>query len=261
VGVLYLIPLPVVSASIQHLALPIETAPAEKRDLNFQSLLNRLSILNEPISREGTGRLIARAPGEYYRLQFRLIARGPEALRMELFDPFGRPMLYIVSYLGETRIFSLAQKKEIPFNPSLSGPWAAFSGIPIIEWLKLFWGRVPLFPYDKVKMGEEEGKESIKIVFDGPVRQELSIIPHPFSLTKSLITYRNKKGELEITFSDFSSIAGSRIPLQCEIKEGTGDNALTIRYETLILRPDIPDDTFKLPDFSQSQPPKKPTEE
>jgi hypothetical protein len=240
----------------------MESAPLEKGDLSFQSLLNHLSILDEPISREGTGRLVARAPGEYYRLQFRLIARGPEALRLEIFDPFGRPMLYIVSYLGETRIFSLALKKEIPFNPSLSGPWAAISRMPMTELLKLFWGRVPLFPYDshQVKTGSEGGKESIKIIFDGPIRQELSIIPHPFSLTKSLITYRDEKGELEITFSDFSSIAGSRIPLQSEIKEGTGDNALTIRYETLILRPDIPDDTFKIPDFFQSQPSNKPLE-
>jgi hypothetical protein len=252
-----------VSASIQRLAFPIEAIPSEKGDLSFQSLLNRLSILNEPISREGTGRLIARGPGEYYKLQFRLIARGPEALRMEIFDPFGRPMLYIVSYLGETRLFSIAQNKELPFNQSLSGPWAAISQMPMTELLKLFWGRVPLFPYEsyQIKTGEDEGKESIKILFDGLVHQELWIIPHPFSLTKSLITYRNKKGALAITFSDFSSIAGSRIPLQCEIKEGTGDNALILRYETLILRPDIPDDTFKFPDLSQSQLSNKPKEE
>ncbi|MBA4392685.1 MAG: hypothetical protein C0407_03935 [Desulfobacca sp.] len=249
-----------VFASIQRLALPIKAVPSEKGDLSFQSLLTRLSTLNEPISREGTGRLIARAPGEYFRLQFRLIARGPEALRMEIFDPFGRPMLYIVSYLGETRIFSMAQKKEIPFNQSLSGPWAAISQMPITELLKLLWGRVPLFPYEsyQVKTGEEEGKESIKILFDGPVHQELWIIPHPFSITKSLIKNRAYEGELEITFSDFSSIAGSRIPLQCEIKEGTGDNALTIRYETLILRPDISEDTFKFPDLPSSQPSSKP---
>jgi hypothetical protein len=263
-GILCLLPLPV-PASIQRLALPIEStpAPAEKGDLNFQSLLNRLLILNEPISREGTGRLIARAPGEYYKLQFRLIARGPEALRMEIFDPFGRPMLYIVSYLGETRVFSLAQKKEIPFNQSLSGSWASISRMPMTELLKLLWGRVPLFPYDsyQIKMGDEEGKESLKIILEGPMHQELWIISNPFSLTKSRIQSPSKEGELEITFSDFSSLGGNRFPLQCEIKEGIGENALTIRYETLILRPDIPEDTFKIPDFSKSLPSNKPAEE
>ncbi len=261
-GALCFLCLPV-SASIQSLSLPVETAPSEKGDPSFQSLLNRLTILDDPISREGTGRLIARAPGEYYRLQFRLIARGPEALRLEIFDPFGRPMLYMVSYLGETRIFSLAQNKEIPFNPSLSGPWTTISRMPMTELLKLFWGRVPLFPYDsyQIKTGAEERKESIKIIFEGPVNQELWITPNPFSLIKSRRQDRSREGELEITFSDFSSIAGNRLPLQCEIKEGIGDNALTIRYETLILRPDIPDDTFKLPTSPESQPSNKPAEE
>jgi hypothetical protein len=258
-GALCLLPQPLF-ASIQFPTLPLHAGPAEKGDLNFQSLLNRLSILNEPISREGTGRLIARAPGEYYRLQFHLIARGPEALRLEIFDPLGRPMLYIISHLGDTRIFSLAQMKEIPLKPSLSGPWSAISQIPLTEILKLFWGRVPLFAYDsvQVKTGGEEGKESLKILFDGPVQQELWIIPHPFSLTKSLIKNRGKEGELEISFSDFSSIAGSRIPLRFEIKEGKGDNALAVRYETLILRADISEDTFNLPELSPALPSTKP---
>lgn len=243
-------------AAIERPALPDQTLPGGKGELSFQSLLDRLSILNEPVSREGTGRLTARAPGEYYRFQFRLIARGPEALRLELFDLFGRPVLYLISYLGETRIFSLAQNKEIPLRQSLPGPWSPVSQMPIIEIMKLFWGRVPLFPSEsyQIKTGEERGKEFIKILFEGPMHQELWITPYPFSLTKSRIKNQKNEGELEILFTDFSSIAGSQIPLQMEIKEGQSENVLTLRYETLILRPDIPEDTFKIPDLPPSPP-------
>jgi hypothetical protein len=254
-GMVFILPT-TAPAAIEGVTPPIETASLEKGDLNFQLLLNRLAILAEPISREGTGLLIAQAPGERYRLQFRLIARGPEAFRLEIFDPFGRPMLYIVSYLGETRMFSISQKKEIPFNQSLAHPWAAISQIPLIEVSKIFWGRVPLFPYDsyQIKTGMEEGKESIKLILEGPIQQELWIIPTPFSLTKSRIISRSKEGEVEISFSDFSEMAGNRLPMRCEIKEGTGEHILSIRYETLILRPDIPDEIFHLSNLSDSQP-------
>lgn len=226
-----------------------------KNDLSFPALMNRLAILNEPVSREGAGRLVVQAPGERYSLQFRLLAKGPEALRLEIFDPFGRPMLYFVSYLGETRLFSIAQKKEIPFNSSLFGPWSAISQIPIVEMLKLFWGRVPLFPYDtyKLDIGQEEEKRVIKLFLLGNVQQELWISPDPFSLTKVRITNPSKEGEIEILFSDFSEVTGNQTPMRCEIKDGPGEHVLTIRYETLVLRPDISDEIFKFSGLSDSQ--------
>jgi hypothetical protein len=234
---------------------PAKAEAVIKDDSSLQKVIDRLVTLDEPISREGTGILIVQAPGERYRLQFRLIARGPEALRMEIFDPFGRPMLYLVSYQGEIHLFSIPAKKEIPFNL----PWSPFPQISIRELLKIFWGRVPLFPYDTYQSSivSEKGKASMKYEFRGSVYQEIWITPTPFALTKSRITRPSQEGEIEILFSDFSEVTGNRTPMRCEIKDVTGEQALTLRYETLVLRPDIPDEIFKLPEFYDSQPPEK----
>jgi hypothetical protein len=238
---------------------PAQAEAVQKNDSSFQKLVDRLSVLDDPVFREGAGILIVQAPGERYRLQFRLIARGPEALRLEIFDPFGRPLLYLVSYQGEIRLLSIPQKKEIPFDLPSSGPWSAFPKIDIRELLKIFWGRVPLFPYDtrQSSLSSEKGKESVKFEFRGSVHQEIWITPAPFTLTKSRITSPSREGEIEILFSDFSESAGNRTPMRCEIKDGTGEQAFTLRYETLIPRPDIPDEIFELPEFSDSQPSKK----
>ena len=134
-------------ASVQSPPPPLNADTIKKNDSGFETLIDRLGMLDDPVSREGAGTIIVQAPGERYRFQFRLIARGPEALRMEIFDPFGRSMLYLVSYQGETRLFSIPQKKEIPFNLPAFGPWSALPQIPLLEMLKIFWGRVPLFPY------------------------------------------------------------------------------------------------------------------
>ena len=234
----------------------METTSPDKEDSKAQTLLDRLSVIEEPVSREGAGLLIAQAPGERYRLQFRLIARGPETFRLEIFDPFGRPMLYIVSFLGETRIFSMAEKKEIPLPQAFSGPLAAFSQLSLTEISKIFWGRVPIFPYDsfQIQPATEAGNVIVKILLKGPFQQELWITPNPFSLNKTRIISPSKEGEVEITFSDFSQVAGNRLPLRCEIKDGTGEKTLTLRYETLVPHPDIPDEVFQLPDLSKTKP-------
>jgi len=253
-GLMMILPITALG-STQSLSTPLNTDPSEIKESMIQTLLDRLAMLDEPVSREGKGVFIAQAPGERYRLQFRLIARGPEACRLEIFDPFGRPMLYLVSYQGKIHMFSIAQKKEIPFNPSLLGPWSSMVQIPIVEMLKIFWGRVPLLPYKtyQIDTGREEGKSFIKLAFQGSVQQELWITPLPFSLTKSRIKTPSQGEEVEINFSDFSEAAGNRLPMRCEIKEGNGEHALTIRYESLVPRADIPDDIFKLSSFSDSQ--------
>ena len=249
VGILLFFPVSA-PASIQG-PYPKDAGSPEIGHSNLQALLSRLALLEEPVSREGTGLLVAQAPGERYRLQFRLLARGPEAFRLEIFDPFGRPMLYIVSYLGKTRVFSIAEQKEIPLPESLSGPLGAFSQMPFTEISKIFWGRVPIFPYDsyQIQSAEEEGKETVKILLQGAYQQEIWIRPNPFSLIKSRIKSPSKEGEIELTFSDFSRGTSNRLPLRLEIKDGTGENALSLLYETLILRPDIPDEVFKWPEF------------
>lgn len=239
-------------ASIQDLPHSYDADSSRENDSSFQTLINRLDLLDEPVSREGTGVIIAQAPGERYRLQFRLIARGPQACRLEIFDPFGRPMLYLISFLGETHLFSVAQKKEIPFNPSLFGAWPAMAQIPGVELLKLFWGRVPLLSYDSHQMdiNKNEGEKTVKLILLGPVRQVLWLNQEPFTLIKSQIIGRSQDEYVEIVFSDFSEVAGNRTPMRFEIKDGTGRNGLTIRYETLVLRPDISDEIFKLSKLS-----------
>jgi hypothetical protein len=243
-------------SAIQDGPSPLEVPAKEKNNPVLKSLLTRLATLEEPVSREGTGYLIAQAPGERYKLQFRLIARGPEAFRLEIFDPFGRPLLYMVSYLGETHLFSIAQQKEIPFPQNFSGPLSAISQMPFTEIAKIFWGRVPLFPYNnfQINTGTEGENESIRLFLDGPIQQELWLMISPFSLIRSRIIGPAKGEALEISFSDFSSIAGNRLPLQCEISQGTGGHTLTVHYDTLILRPDIPEEVFQLPKFPTTPP-------
>jgi hypothetical protein len=253
-GLLFFLPLSALPA-VQEQPPPAEAGAAEKNDPGIQKLIDRLGNPGEPVSREGTGILVVQGPGERYRLQFRLIARGPEALRMEIFDPFGRLMLYLLSYQGESHLFSIPQKKEIPFNLFSSGPFADFPRVSVPELLKIFWGRVPLFPYDTYQstVRSEKGKSSVKFDFRGSIHQELWITPTPFALTKSRITSPSKEGEIEILFSDFSDMAGNRTPLRCEITDGRGEHAFTLRYDTLVPRPDIPDELFQWPEFSDAQ--------
>jgi hypothetical protein len=233
--------------------LSAQAQPAD--EARFQKLITRLTLPDQPVSREGAGLLVIQAPGERYRLQFRLIARSPEASRIEIFDPFGRPMFYLLSYQGKIRLFSIPEKKEVPLNLPTFGPDSAFARIPAMEMLKIFWGRFPLFPYETYQSstGFEKGKERIKFEFRGSVFQEIWITPDPFALTQTRITSPSQGREIEILFSDFSETAGNRIPMRCEIKEGTGEYALTIQYETLIRRQEIPDEVFKLSNLFDSK--------
>ena len=243
-------------ASLQSLSHTLNADTIKKNDSGFETLIDRLGVLEDPVSREGAGTIIVQSPGERYRFQFRLIARGPEALRLEIFDPFGRSMLYLVSYQGEVRLFSIPQKKEIPFNLPAFGPWSALPKIPFFEMLKIFWGRVPLFPFHnhQTETSQEKGNKSIKLSLLGSVQQELWMTPNPFSLTRSRITNPSDQEQIEIVFSNFSEVTGTRTPMRCEIKDGTGEHRMTIRYETLVPRPDISDEIFQLPEFSDSQP-------
>jgi hypothetical protein len=254
-GELLLLLLITATACVKIPTTPAGFPPAGKNRLSFQTLLKRLSTPEEPLSREGTGLLIIQSPGEMYRLSFRLIARGPEALRLEIFDLFGRPVLYLFSYLGDTHLFSISDRKEIPFNHQFSGPLALFSQMPFTEISKIFWGRIPLFPYDsyQVTSETEEGQETDRIVLKGVVQEELWITMNPLALIKARIKFPSNTENLEATFSHFSSSTGRRIPMQCILTEGSGENAMTIRYETLVPRPDIPDEVFELPKLPKAE--------
>jgi hypothetical protein len=251
-GLIFFLPF-LLQPSVHGQPLTPKAEESKKNDSNIQTLVARLSLPDEPVSREGAGILIIQAPGERYRLQFRLIARGPESSRLELFDPFGRPMLYLISYQGEIRLFSIPQKREIPFDLPSAGPWSVFPQIPVKEFLKFFWGRVPLFPFDTQQSStlSEKGKESVKLEFRGSVHQEIWISSNPWALTKSRITIPSRGAEIEILFSDFSETTGNRVPMRCDIKDGTGEYGFSLRYETLVPRLDIPDEIFLLPHLSE----------
>jgi hypothetical protein len=241
------------TAATQEQILSSPISELERSAPELESLLSRLRTAEEPVSREGAGYLIAQAPGERYKVQFRLIARGPEAFRLEIFDLFGRPSWYLISYAGETHLFSPSQQKEIPFNQTFSGPLAAGSQIPLSEMPKIFWGRVPLLPYNQfqIKPDREAGQDAVRLILKGAGQQEFLITQAPFSLRKSLIFKSNRTEEIEVTFSDFSSVAGNRLPLKCEVRQREKEQVLIIRYETLIPRNDIPDDVFQFPHFIQ----------
>jgi hypothetical protein len=233
-------------------SIPLTGSEKEVPAIELESVLAQLRIPQGPISREGAGYLIAQAPGERYKVQFRLLAQGPESFRLEIFDLLGRPAWYLISYNGQPRLFSLSQRKEFSLNQDLSGPLAALSLMPVTEMIKVFWGRVPLLAYEQFQLSEEKknGQRSIRLFLKGAGRQELVINTPPFSLNKSLIVLPEKAGEFEVTFSEFSTLTGSRIPLKCEINQREKEQTLVIRYETLIPRDDIPEEVFQYPDFS-----------
>jgi hypothetical protein len=216
-----------------------------------EPLLARLRTIEEPVSREAAGYLIVQAPGERYKLQFRLIARGPEAFRLEIFDFFGRPSWVMISYSGETHLFSPSRQQEIPLNQNFSGPLGAGFMIPVSEMPKIFWGRVPLLPYDlvQIKPDREAGQNNVRLILKGAGQQEFLMTRVPFTLEKSRIISGNRAEEIEVTFSDFSRVAGNLLPLQCEVRQREKEQVLIIRYETLVPRNDIPDDVFQLPPF------------
>ncbi len=78
-------------------------------------------------------------------MEFRLLAQGPEALRLELFDPFGRPAYYLTVFQGRVRAVSPGDKKPLPLNPALlAAALTGESGFSLEEVLGLLWGRWPL---------------------------------------------------------------------------------------------------------------------
>jgi len=245
-------PLPLRADQDRSSALPFTVSEKEAPAIELESLLAQLGIPAGPISREGAGYLIAQAPGERYKVQFRLLARGPESFRMEIFDLFGRPSWYLISYNGQPRLFSLSQRKEFSLSQDFSGPLAVLALMPVTEMIKVFWGRVPLLAYEQFQISEENknGQRAIRLLLKGAGRQELLINTPPFSLMKSLMVLPEKAGEFEVTFSEFSALAEGRIPLKCEINQKAKERNLVIRYETLISRDDIPEEVFQYPDFS-----------
>jgi hypothetical protein len=224
-------------------------SPANRESDDPQFLSEQANQAAEPAGREGAGFLILKAPGERYRLGFRLLARGPEALRLELMDPFGRPLFYLFSSQGRLRLFSISEKKEIPFGRMAAGPFGPLSDRQWPEVLKILWGRVPLIPFQTRETAtvSEKGRRLIKISLRGEQRQDIWVQARPFQIARTRIQDPGSGEEVQITFSDFSNLAGNPVPFQIELEDGTGERGMSLRFESLIVRPDLSEEFLTWP--------------
>lgn len=223
-------------------------APAVRED-NPEALavIARLRELPAPIPWEARGILVAEAPGEYYRLEFRLLARGPEALRLELFDPFGRPLYYLTVNRGRVQALSPGDKEPFPLNPALlAGALTAETGFTLGEALSLLWGRVPLIPFDpgQAVLKTDTGGRFIQLVLNGESAQTVRIKKEPFQVEGSLLKARKGGGPLQVSFADFAVFSGSTWPKEIRVRDEEAEKEVTIRYDQILPRSDFPEGAF-----------------
>jgi hypothetical protein len=225
------------------------SSPADRENDDPQLLSEKANQAAEPAGREGVGFLIFKTPSERYRLGFRLLARGPEALRLELNDLFGRPLLYLFSSQGRLRLFSIPEKKEIPAGRMAAGPLGFLSDRQWPEVLKILWGRVPLIPFQTRETAavSEKGRKLIKISLRGEQRQDIWVQARPFQIVRTRIQDPGSGEEVQITFSAFSDLGGNPVPFQMELEDGTGERELTLRFESLIVRLDLGEEFLTWP--------------
>jgi hypothetical protein len=226
--------------------LPNPPSPDILASADIEKLLYQAGRLEPFPGREGTGTVTWKTPDEWMRLRFRLLARGPDALRMELFDPFGRPVAYFFSYEGRFFLISNQEKREINPQALREGPLAVFSEIPTLDLLKVLWGRIPIIPYERVTSEPFIEKEAqlVKLFLEGVQKQSIWLSSEPFSVLKTRIQNRKTGSDWQIAFSDFMPEAGGRVPKQIEIQDESREKTLTLRYEMVIPRQDIPESAF-----------------
>jgi hypothetical protein len=211
-----------------------------------ERLLYQAGRLDASAGREGAGTITWKTADEWLRLRFRLLARGPEALRLELFDPFGRPAAYFFSYQGRFFLVSNDQKKEIFPQAAREGPLSVFSETAPMDFLKVLWGRIPIIPHEKAvsEILSEKEPYLIKVDLEGLQKQWIWLSPDPFSVLKTRIQNRQTGSDWLIAFSDFITGSGGGVPKQVEIQDESGEKTLTLRYDTILPRQDIPETAF-----------------
>ena len=203
--------------------LPGLSPPADAGEI-----LTRLRELPRPIPWEAKGVLVAEARDEYYRMEIRLLAKGPEALRLELFDPFGRPAYTLIAYHGRVTGLTPAGGKPIPLKPSLLlGALAGETGFTLEEALGILWGRVPLIPVapDQMLLTKVPGRKTLKLTLAGKFSQTVWLEMEPFRVTESDFKARGSFGPIRVSFAEFSKLAGAEWPRKIIVTGRVGRTA------------------------------------
>ena len=191
--------------------------------------------------------MLFEAPGERYRLGFRLLARDHRSLRLELSDPFGRPVYYLVFYQGLTKALSLTDKKVVPLNlPALLKAFPLPSETRWEDIFQLFWGRVPLPPGETgpIRIQADRDSKLMQFVVNGEPPQIIRVEKEPFRVVGTEVPARGASEAIQILFSDFIELCGSYWPKKIEARGLDSEKKLTIQYEQIVPRSDIPDEAF-----------------
>jgi hypothetical protein len=235
------------AAGAESLGAPVQRAPLPVLEEPWV----RLKSLTPSIPWEASGTFLYEAPGERYRLGFRLLARDPRSLRLELSDPFGRPIYYLVSYQGRTRAVSLADKKVVPLHlPALLSAFPLPSQTRWDDVFQLFWGRIPLFSADKdsIQIQADRDPRRMQFLIDGDPPRIIRVEKELFRIVEVEVPRRGASETIQIFFSDFIELSESYWPKKIEARGRDSEKKLTIQYDQIVPRSEIPEEAFLIAD-------------
>lgn len=231
-----------------------ELTPVPASTPEAREILEKLRNLPPPLPWEAKGVLVLSAPGEYYRMEFRLLAQGPEALRLELFDPFGRPAYYLTVFQGRVRAVSPGEKKPLPLNPALlAAALTGESGFSLEEVLGLLWGRWPLkkdLP-EGVAVTLNKGSSSRQLFFPGDLSQTIWIANDPFRVLGGDFKKKGAVGPVQVSFAEFVELSGAFWPREIKVRDEGTEKQFSLTYEQMIPRSDFPEEAFQLSNSGQ----------
>jgi hypothetical protein len=211
-------------------------------------VLEKLKNLPPPLPWEAKGVLVVAAPGEYYRMEFRLLAKGPEALRLELYDPFGRPSYYLTVFQGRVTAVSPGNKKALPLNPALlAATLTGETGFSLEQALGILWGRVPL----KADRGEgatvlPDSQSSLQLLLPGDLSQTIRIKTDPFRIVEAGFKKKGSAEAVQVSFADFTELSGAFWPKEIKVRDEATEKQLSLTYAQIIPRSDFPEEAFQL---------------
>ena len=168
-------------------------------------------------------------------------------MRLELSDPFGRPIYYLVFYQGLTKALSLTDKKLVPLNlPALLKAFPLPSETRWEDIFQLFWGRVPLVTGETgpIRIQADRDPKRMQFLVKGEPPQIIRVEKEPFRVVGTEVPGRGPAEALRILFSNFIELSGSYWPKKIEALGLDSEKKLTIQYEQIITRSDIPDEAF-----------------
>jgi hypothetical protein len=230
-------------------AAGLTTLPASTPEA--REFLEKLKTLPAPLPWEAKGFLVLSAPGEYYRMDFRLLAQGPEALRLELFDPFGRPAYYLTVFQGRVRAVSPGDQKPLPLNPALlAAALSGESGFSLEEVLGLLWGRWPLKKdlLEGATVTLNKGPSFRQLFLPGDPSQTIRIAHDPLRVLGGEFQKKGAAGPVRVTFAEFVELSGAWWPREIKVRDEGAEKQFTLTYEQMIPRSDFPEEAFRLSD-------------